>query len=76
MRLVGLTGGIASGKSTFAGELETLGIPVLDADDLARVVVDKVLGLSIPWFWRARLCWRMLTVPCPACRAAGATGEW
>lgn len=73
---MGLTGGIASGKSTFARELQTLGIPVLDADDLARVVVDKVLGPDIPWFRRDRLCWRMLTVSRPACRAGGATGEW
>ena len=39
MRLVGLTGGIATGKSTFASALRALGVPVLDADQLARAVV-------------------------------------
>jgi dephospho-CoA kinase len=33
---VGLTGGIASGKSTVAARLRELGIPVLDADRLVR----------------------------------------
>ncbi len=39
MRVVGLTGGIASGKSTFAGALRARGIPVVDADALARAAV-------------------------------------
>lgn len=39
MRLVGLTGGIATGKSTFAAALRALGAPVVDADALARQVV-------------------------------------
>jgi dephospho-CoA kinase len=37
--LVGLTGGIATGKSTFAAALRALGLPVVDADELARQVV-------------------------------------
>jgi dephospho-CoA kinase len=40
VRLVGLTGGIATGKSTFAAALRALGVPVLDADQLARRVVE------------------------------------
>ncbi|HJL04535.1 MAG TPA: dephospho-CoA kinase [Polyangiaceae bacterium LLY-WYZ-15_(1-7)] len=36
---VGLTGGIASGKSTVAALFAGLGIPVVDADQLAREVV-------------------------------------
>ncbi len=36
MLRVGLTGGIASGKSTVAARLRELGIPVLDADLLVR----------------------------------------
>lgn len=39
MRVVGLTGGIASGKSTFAALLRARGVPVVDADALARAVV-------------------------------------
>ena len=39
MRLVGLTGGIATGKSTFAALLRARGAAVLDADQLAREAV-------------------------------------
>ena len=37
--VVGLTGGIASGKSTVARAFAGLGVPVIDADQLAREVV-------------------------------------
>jgi dephospho-CoA kinase len=39
MRVIGLTGGIASGKSTVARMLEELGAKVVDADQVAREVV-------------------------------------
>ena len=39
MKLVGLTGGIASGKSTVAKLLRRLGASIVDADVLAREVV-------------------------------------
>lgn len=39
MQLIGLTGGIASGKSTISRWLREAGIPVVDADELAREVV-------------------------------------
>jgi dephospho-CoA kinase len=37
---VGLTGGIASGKSTAAGCFGALGVPILDSDQIARDVVE------------------------------------
>ena len=40
MFLVGLTGGIASGKSTVASMLERLGAEIIDADIIAREVVE------------------------------------
>ena len=39
MRVVGLTGGIATGKSTVGARLRARGVPVLDADQVARAVV-------------------------------------
>jgi dephospho-CoA kinase len=39
MRLIGLTGGIATGKSTVAGLLAARGAAVVDADGLAREVL-------------------------------------
>jgi dephospho-CoA kinase len=40
MDLIGLTGGIATGKSTVAGMLRELGATVIDADEAARAVVE------------------------------------
>lgn len=40
MIVIGLTGGIASGKSTVASMLRELGAPIVDADLLAREVVE------------------------------------
>ena len=37
---VGLTGGIASGKTTVAGMLQRLGTPIIDADVLARRLLE------------------------------------
>jgi dephospho-CoA kinase len=39
VHLFGLTGGIASGKSTVAARFRGRGVPVIDADELAREVV-------------------------------------
>lgn len=40
VQLVGLTGGIASGKSLVSNSFEQLGVPIIDADLLAREVVE------------------------------------
>lgn len=39
MKWMGLTGGLASGKTTVAGLLRSKGYPVIDADEIARLVV-------------------------------------
>ncbi|HPR24548.1 MAG TPA: dephospho-CoA kinase [Bacillota bacterium] len=41
MKKVGLTGGIGSGKSTVSAYIEKKGIPVIDADKIAREIVKK-----------------------------------
>ncbi len=43
LKLVGLTGGIGAGKSTVAAMLREAGVPVLDADTLAREVAEPGL---------------------------------
>lgn len=40
MRLIALTGGVGSGKSTVAAILRELGAAVIDADEAARAVVE------------------------------------
>ena len=44
MKLIGLTGGIASGKSTVATILKQLGAAVINADELSREVVQPGKG--------------------------------
>jgi dephospho-CoA kinase len=39
MKLIGLTGGIAGGKSMIADSFSALGVPIIDTDILARQVV-------------------------------------
>ncbi|NCC81762.1 MAG: dephospho-CoA kinase [Clostridia bacterium] len=39
MKVIGLTGGIASGKSTITNYIESKGIPVIDGDRVSREVV-------------------------------------
>lgn len=37
---IGLTGGIGSGKSTVSAYFQELGVPVVDADEIARALVE------------------------------------
>ena len=47
MRVIGLTGGIASGKTTVSNLFKVSGVPVIDADLVARQVVEKgTVGLT------------------------------
>lgn len=39
--IIGLTGSIASGKSTVSNMLKALNYPIIDADVVARIVVEK-----------------------------------
>ena len=41
MKIIGLTGGIGSGKSAVANFFQDEGITLIDADELAREVIDK-----------------------------------
>lgn len=53
MLIIGLTGGIGSGKSTVAGYFESLGVPVIDADKITRELVEpgqEALGEIINTF--------------------------
>lgn len=47
MRVIGLTGGIASGKSSVARLLAERGVPVIDADHLARVAVEAGMPAAV-----------------------------
>lgn len=41
MKIVGLTGGIGSGKSTASKEFQALGVPIIDADKVAHAALRK-----------------------------------
>ncbi|BAO55888.1 dephospho-CoA kinase [Nonlabens marinus] len=44
MKIVGLTGGIGSGKSTVAAEFKKLGIPVYIADEESKIILNSDPG--------------------------------
>ncbi len=39
-RVLGLTGGIATGKSTVVSIFRALGFPIVDGDEIARLIVQ------------------------------------
>lgn len=45
-KIIGLTGGIASGKTTVAQWIEAMGFPVYYSDQQAKYLVNKDLGLK------------------------------
>jgi dephospho-CoA kinase len=50
--ILGLTGGIASGKSNVAGYLRGFGCPVIDADEISRNITAKD-GVALPYIRQA-----------------------
>jgi dephospho-CoA kinase len=54
MRIWGITGGIGSGKSFVLRQLELKGYPVLDADVVARQIVDPSQESSFPVLQKIR----------------------
>ena len=52
---IGLTGGIASGKSTVSNILDSLGAPIIDADEIAHQLMEperKLWGKVVEYFGR------------------------
>jgi len=52
IKVIGITGGIASGKSTIAGMLESLGADLIDADKICHELINtKEIALEITKRW-------------------------
>ena len=52
MFLVGLTGGVGTGKSTTASMFRELGVPIVDCDSIAKRIVEP-----------GRPAWQKIKVP-------------
>ena len=48
-KIVGLTGGIGSGKTTIANQFKSLGVPIYIADDEAKKLMNN--GKNKKNFW-------------------------
>lgn len=57
MFIVGLTGGIASGKSTVANVFRENGIPVVDADVIAREGMRRSFKQVFSFLVTVCVCW-------------------
>ncbi len=56
IKTIGITGGIASGKSTIAGMLESLGADLIDADKICHELINtKEIALEITKRWGVHL---------------------
>lgn len=55
MFLVGLTGGIATGKSTVSTMMKDMGVPVVDADLIARQSKESKDTMNTLSIWVATL---------------------
>ncbi|MCD8501085.1 MAG: dephospho-CoA kinase [Bacillaceae bacterium] len=56
--IIGLTGGIATGKSTVSKMIREMGIPIVDADVIARKVVvqgETAYKKNCFSFWKRNL---------------------
>jgi dephospho-CoA kinase len=60
MRIIGLTGGIACGKSTISAMLRELGAVIIDADQLARKIVEPDKPA-----WQEIVAWLGDEILCP-----------
>ena len=47
MKVIGITGGIGSGKTTITKYIESLGYPVYIADDEAKKILDELHDLQV-----------------------------
>ena len=56
IKVIGITGGIASGKSTIAAMLESLGADLIDADKICHELINtKEIALEITKRWGSHL---------------------
>ena len=46
MKIVGLTGGIGSGKSTILNEFKNLGIKTYSADNVAKTLINTAVSYT------------------------------
>lgn len=75
MKVVGLTGGIATGKSAVSAIIESERIPLVDCDKIAHAVVKKVRSsCACPARLRYQYCFVYNEPSLCICRAGGATG--